>query len=59
MPINLEWYLQRAIARGHLIMTVPFVIEFLSMMDEGALLIDSVQTTISLLNAIFKYYSIP
>ena len=55
MPISIESYLQRAIAKCHLIMTVPFVIEFLSMMDEGALLIDSIQATISLLNAIFKY----
>lgn len=54
MPLNLEPYLQRAISKCHLIMTVPFIIEFLSMMDEGAMVIESIQSTVSLLNTIFK-----
>ena len=54
MPLNLESYLEKAITKCHLILTVPFIIEFLSMMDKNALFIESVQTTISLLNFIFK-----
>lgn len=54
IPLNLESYIQRAIAKSHLIMTIPFIIEFLSMMDENALLIDSIHASISLLNVIYK-----
>lgn len=56
IPLNLESYIQRAIAKSHLIMTIPFIIEFLSMMDENALLIDSIHASISLLNVIYKCY---
>ena len=40
--------------KKHLIITVPFVVEFLSMMDENAYLIDSVQHSVSSLIMIFN-----
>lgn len=54
MPLNLQFYIERAIDNKHLILTVPFVVEFLSMMDEHAYLIDSIQQTISMLIIIYK-----
>lgn len=54
MPLKLESYLEKAIAKRHLILTIPFVVEFLSMMDENAFLIESVKNTYSLLIMIFK-----
>ncbi len=53
--INLQLNIERAISKKHLILTVPFIVEFLSMMDENAILIDSVQYTVSILIMIFKY----
>ena len=54
IPINLQLYIERAISKKHLIITIPFVVEFLSMMDEHAILIDSIQHTVSMLIMIFK-----
>ena len=54
MPLNLQFYIERAIDNKHLILTVPFIVEFLSMMDEHAYLIDSIQQTISMLIIIYK-----
>jgi codanin-1 len=53
MPINLQSYLERSISNNHLILTVPFIIEFLSMMDPNAYFIDSIKNTISILIMIF------
>jgi codanin-1 len=55
MPINLPVYIEKAIAKRHLIVTIPMLVEFLSMMDEHAFLVDSIQQSISFLIMIFKY----
>ena len=54
MSLNLQFYIERAVDKKHLILTIPFVVEFLSMMDEHAYLIDSIQQTISMLIIIYK-----
>jgi hypothetical protein len=54
MPINLSEYIERAIDKKHLIVTVPCIVEFLSMMDEHAFLIDSIQDAVSILIMIYN-----
>ncbi len=54
MPFNLQCFIERAIEKKHLILTIPFVVEFLSMMDEHAYLIDSIQQAISMLIIIYN-----
>jgi len=54
MPFNLQYLIERAIEKKHLILTIPFVVEFLSMMDEHAYLIDSIQQAISMLIIIYN-----
>lgn len=53
MPINLQSYLERSISRNHLILTIPFIVEFLSMMDQNAYFIDSIKKAISMLIMIY------
>lgn len=55
MQINLQTYLEKALIKKHLILTVPFIVEFLSMMDENAYLIESIQQTFNLLITIYKF----
>jgi codanin-1 len=55
MPLNLQLHIEKAIHKKHLILTIPFVVEFLSMMDEQAYQIDSIQHAISMLILIFKF----
>ncbi|CAF0715052.1 unnamed protein product [Brachionus calyciflorus] len=54
MPINIQSYLERALAKKHLILTVPCIVEFLSMMDENAYFIDNIQQTFNFLIMIYN-----
>jgi hypothetical protein len=53
MPINLLGCLERSIAKNHLILTIPFVVEFLSMMDGNAYFIGSIKKAFSVLIMIY------
>lgn len=54
MPLNLQKFLEKAINEKHLVLTVPCIVEFLSMMDENAYLIDTIQNIFSMLITIYK-----
>ena len=56
--INIKAYLEKAILNRHLILTVPFIVEFLSMEDENAMSIDINRETVSLLINIFRFHFI-
>lgn len=53
-PIDLKFYLEKAIEHRHLILTIPFIVEFLSMCDENAISISIINETFSLLINIFR-----
>ena len=53
MPLDLAWHVEQAVARRHTALTVPFVCEFLSMMDASAVHIERVQACVAALLAIF------
>ncbi|KAG8196755.1 hypothetical protein JTE90_014488 [Oedothorax gibbosus] len=54
-PLDLSCLLRKASQNNHLILTVPWVVEYLSMMDSLALNLEHIQETLSILTDINKW----
>ncbi|CAL1277019.1 unnamed protein product [Larinioides sclopetarius] len=58
-PIDLPNLLRKAISNNHVILTVPWVVEYLSLMDPQAVHLEYIQESLKILIDIYKWNCLP
>ena len=54
-PFDPGGFLRRAMISGHLTFTIPWLVEFCSMMDQNACKLEIYQSTVKMLSEVYRY----